>query len=338
MSARSCFLRGHCGHAEITRVTRTMNRTPRTCLLTEPDDSNTELALGPRRDPRSPRSIIGAELVTTAGKDAIKVILGPPDLGVEAGKLPDPVDLLVPVRVGGVGVALDGDLGARGVGVPLMGHAELVDADDLVVRDLLPLGAADEMLRHQQRVAENGRVRDHADELLRGHRFPELVEERAVVDLIRVVSKGGKRETKRSGLVSHPQSRGDALPQPAPVFGVVAVGPIDEAGHQTKVILEGDIAPPDDFCASNHLARRDRALWYLASVEFRWSDVTIVSVIELVSNKFKKSALIGPYTFSYTLSFSRRRTLCGTPSGGDPRPRSSPRGGLLLDLHTTATL
>lgn len=93
-------------------------------------------------------------------------------------------------------MALDGDLGARCVGVPLMGHAELVDADDLVVRDPLPLGAADEVLRHQQWVAENSRVRDHADELVRGHRLPELVEERAVINLVDVSAKKENGEKK----------------------------------------------------------------------------------------------------------------------------------------------
>jgi hypothetical protein len=189
--------------------------------------------------------IIGPKLITAAGEDAIEIVLRPPDLGVEPGELPDAIDLLVPVRVGGVGVALDGDLGARGVGVALVGDAQLVHAYDLVVGHLLPLGAADKVLRHEKGVAEHGRVGDHADEFIGRHRFPELVQEGAVVDLCGLGFLSvllGARARFRGCLVWLPyaQSRGNASSQPLPIFGVVAIGPLDETGRQTQVVLKCD--------------------------------------------------------------------------------------------------
>lgn len=85
-------------------------------------------------------------------------------------------------------MALDSNSRPRLVCVPLMGHAQLVVADDLVVRDLLPLGAADEVLRPEERVAQHGVVGDHGKEVRRWHRLPDFVEEGAVVDLLRSVS------------------------------------------------------------------------------------------------------------------------------------------------------
>lgn len=124
-----------------------------------------------------------AELVLAVDKDLVEVVLVPADVRVEAGELPDAVDLAVPVVVGGVGVALDGDLGAGRVGVALVRHAQLVRAEHLRVRDLLPLGAPDEVLRLEQRVPQHRRRRDHRHELLRRHRLPQLVDEGAVVNL-----------------------------------------------------------------------------------------------------------------------------------------------------------
>nr|POE79761.1 hypothetical protein CFP56_07826 [Quercus suber] len=151
-----------------------------------------------------------AVFIPTAGEHLVEVVLGPPDVGVQAGELPHAVDLLVPVGVVGVGVALDGDGGHGGVGVLLVGDAQLVVADDLVVRHLLPLGAADEVLRLQRRVAQHVRVRGHLHKLLGRHRLPDLVEEGAVVDA---------------------QRRRDALAQARPVFRVVAVRPFEDGGH-----------------------------------------------------------------------------------------------------------
>lgn len=139
-------------------------------------------------DPLSLRLLL-SELVAAAGEDLVEVVLAPADLGAEAGELPDAADLAVPVGVGAVGVALDGDLGARPVRVALVRHPQLVVADDLGVRDPLVRRAPDEVLRHQERVAEHRVARDHRDELLGRHGLPQLVQERTVVNLF-VSSKG----------------------------------------------------------------------------------------------------------------------------------------------------
>jgi len=50
-----------------------------------------------------------AKSITTFSEHLVKVILKPPDIWAESGKLPHPIDLLVPVGVGAVGMALDCD-------------------------------------------------------------------------------------------------------------------------------------------------------------------------------------------------------------------------------------
>lgn len=79
-------------------------------------------------------------------------------------------------------MTLDLDLCARGVGVLLVGDAELVVADDLGVADLFPLGGTAEMLSHEERVAEDLGVGDHLDKVVGRHGLPEFVQERAVVN------------------------------------------------------------------------------------------------------------------------------------------------------------
>ena len=80
-------------------------------------------------------------------------------------------------------MSLNGNLGAGFIGVPLVRHAKLVVANDLVIRDLLPFGATDEVLGLEERVAEHRFVGNHGDEFLSRHRLPNLVEEGTVVDL-----------------------------------------------------------------------------------------------------------------------------------------------------------
>lgn len=58
--------------------------------------------------------------------------------------------------------------------------------DDLVIGDLFPACAADEVLGFEERVAEDGGVGGHDYEVIGGHGFPHFVEERAVVDLASV--------------------------------------------------------------------------------------------------------------------------------------------------------
>ena len=81
-----------------------------------------------------------------------------------------------------VRMPLHQNLTARFVRVFLMGHAQLVVADDFRVRDLFPCGGAAEVLGHQAGVAQYVFVGDHGDEVVGGHGFPEFVEEGAVVD------------------------------------------------------------------------------------------------------------------------------------------------------------
>ena len=85
-------------------------------------------------------------------------------------------------RIRAMCMALEGNSRPLLVRVPLVGHAQLVVADNLVVRDLLPLAGALEMLRHKFRVPEDVGVRDHCHEFVGWHGFPYLVEEGAVVD------------------------------------------------------------------------------------------------------------------------------------------------------------
>ena len=80
-------------------------------------------------------------------------------------------------------VALDRHRPERFISILLMRHADLVSARHRVRRRLLPRRQPDEMLRLEQRVAEEAGCGRHGDELFRGHFFPERVQERAVVDL-----------------------------------------------------------------------------------------------------------------------------------------------------------
>jgi hypothetical protein len=86
------------------------------------------------------------------------------------------------VLVGTVRMALERDSRPRLVRVLLMRHPQLVVADNLIVRHLLPFAGALEVLGHQSLVPQHLGVRHHSDELFCRHGFPELVEEGAVVD------------------------------------------------------------------------------------------------------------------------------------------------------------
>ena len=129
-------------------------------------------------------SLLLAKSIATVSEHFVKVVLAPSDIWAKTGKLPHSVHLLVPVRVGAVGMALDRDLLSAGVGVLLVWYAQLVIADNLVIRDLLPSGPADEVLCHEEFVAQHGLVGDHLEEVFGRHGLPDLVEEGTVVDLI----------------------------------------------------------------------------------------------------------------------------------------------------------
>jgi len=118
-------------------------------------------------------------------KYLVKIVLKPPDVWREASKLPHSFDLLVPVLVSTMRMAFDNDLLHGPVLVLLVRYAQLVPADDFIIRYLLPLGAADEVLGLEERVPKDFGVGGQNDELVCGHSFPHLVEEGAVVDLAR---------------------------------------------------------------------------------------------------------------------------------------------------------
>jgi hypothetical protein len=88
----------------------------------------------------------------------------------------------LPVLVGTVRMALERDSGPRLVCVFLMRHPQLVVANNLIVRHLLPFAGALEVLRHQSLVPQHLGVRNHGDEVVCRHGLPELVEEGAVID------------------------------------------------------------------------------------------------------------------------------------------------------------
>jgi hypothetical protein len=183
---------------------------------------NAETSARPLSLSRNTSSLLRlAHLVPTLSKDLIKVILRPPNIWVQARKLPHTVHLLVPMDIITVRMALDSNVLAGLVAVLLVGHAQLVVAGDFVVGHFLPLGAADEVLGHERRVAEDFGVGGHFHELVGWHRFPELVEEGAVVD------------TERGR---------DALGEAGPVFGVVGAGPFVDGGHATLHLWEGVLA------------------------------------------------------------------------------------------------
>lgn len=165
-----------------------------------------------------------AHLIPTLSKDLIKVILRPPDIRVQTRKLPHAINLLVPMDIVTVRMALDSNVLTGLVAVLLVGDTQLVVAGDLVVGHLLPLGAADEVLGHEGGVAEDFGVRGHLHELVGGHGFPHLVEEGAVVDAER-----GR----------------DALGQAGPVFGVVGAGPFVDGGHAALHLWEGGVSVMD---------------------------------------------------------------------------------------------
>jgi hypothetical protein len=134
------------------------------------------------RNPRRSLRLLIPHRFPALRKDLIKVILKPPNIGVESRKLPLALHLPIPMHVETVRMSLHRHLCPRLIRVPLVRHAELVVPDDFIFGDFLPARAADEVLGLEQRVAEDGGVGCHGYEFVGGHGFPDLVEEGAVVD------------------------------------------------------------------------------------------------------------------------------------------------------------
>ena len=187
------------------------------------------------RDTARLLSCLLAEAVAATGEHLVEIVLEPSDVRAETGELPNTIDFLVPVGVGAVRMTLDKDLAHRRIRVFLVRHTQLVVADDLVVANLLPLGATDKVLRLQRRVAEDVGVRSHLDELIGRHSLPDLVQEGTVVDA---------------------EGRGNAFAEAVPVLAVVAVGPFVGGGH-----------------ASLHVCRRLSQLCFVASSTAQLFDV-----------------------------------------------------------------
>lgn len=96
-----------------------------------------------------------AHLIPPGFKHLVKLKLRPPDVRAQARKLPHALHLLVPVQVEAVRVPADRDFRHARVFVHLVRHPQLVVPDYLLVVDALPFCAADEVLRAEERVAED---------------------------------------------------------------------------------------------------------------------------------------------------------------------------------------
>jgi hypothetical protein len=127
------------------------------------------------------RASISTKALPPTLKHLIKIILSPPDIRRQTGKLPHAIYLLVPMLVGAVGIALIRDGGQRFVGVLLVGDVELVPGDALGGGDHLPLGGTAEVLGFESRVAEDGGGGDHGEEFGGGHGGPGFVQEGGVI-------------------------------------------------------------------------------------------------------------------------------------------------------------
>ena len=114
-------------------------------------------------------------------ENLVIIVLGPSDVRTQTSEFPHAVHLLIPRRCSPVRMALHRNLFQLGIHVPLVRHSHLVETGDAVLRRLLPAGHADEMLRLQQRIAQEMRVRRERDEVLGGHLFPNFAHDVAIV-------------------------------------------------------------------------------------------------------------------------------------------------------------
>ena len=148
-------------------------------------------------------------------KHLIIIKLRPIDLGTHSGKPPLPLNASIPHRRRPMCMTFHRHLGERVTGVSLMCNAQLMMSHHLLFGRLLPRAQPDQMLRFQERVSQETGVRGHKDEFVTGHRFPDLVEEGAVINLLKELGNrwgwgwGWKRPTLRVGatiLRRRPQS------------------------------------------------------------------------------------------------------------------------------------
>jgi hypothetical protein len=115
-------------------------------------------------------------------KYLLKIMLIPPNLRLQAGKLPHSINLSIVMLIGSMTMTLQLNSLQVRCGVHLMSSTELVVADDLGVRDALPARGAEEMLGLDARVAEKVVVGYHGEEVGGGHGFPAWLADVCVVD------------------------------------------------------------------------------------------------------------------------------------------------------------
>lgn len=112
----------------------------------------------------------------------LKPALVEPHSGLQTSKLPHTIHLAVVVLVCSMRVANKLHFAQTGVCVHLMGRAQLVVADNEIVRDLLPPRSSQKMLRLDSRVAQEVPICDHFHIILSGHGVPFLHANLGVVD------------------------------------------------------------------------------------------------------------------------------------------------------------
>lgn len=123
-----------------------------------------------------------AGLCITPLKHLLKLMLIHPNLGLQARKLPDPIDLRIIMLVSRMAVALQLHFLPLRCRVHNVRGAQLVVANYLVVGDALPAGRAEEMLGRNARVTEEVVVSYHGHEVCCRHGGPAGFADVGVVD------------------------------------------------------------------------------------------------------------------------------------------------------------
>jgi len=219
--------------------------------------------------------------LTAGSKDLVKVVLAPSNVRIQSSELPFTVNLLVPMLICAVCMTLHQDLRSCFVLVPLVRYTQLMPADDLVVGHLLELRGAAEVLCHEGLVAEDERTRNHADEFIGRHGFPDLVQEGSVVnskswgdDLLETLpvlhvlisdhfqarlfreesGRGDADEAKR-------RTCGPLLAESRPYLAVIAVSPLEVGSEDALVIWRSRSARNSRRGQTTHPRRRSACCW-----------------------------------------------------------------------------
>jgi len=118
-------------------------------------------------------------------EDLRKIVLVPTHGRPQPGKLPDTVYLLVEMLVGGVPVASPVDPLHVRAGVAKMIRPQLMMSDDFGVGDALPFCGCKQVLRLDERVAEEAIITDHFDKVVGQHgiALSSIIHHKSVIDL-----------------------------------------------------------------------------------------------------------------------------------------------------------